>query len=102
VEPGRKGRVGKTGGRGIKARAPAVAGNRCAGKGKAKGNKSSEGDAERQKVFDRARDVIGEVGIQVCWEIYREMEEAKQEACHERRASWRRGTANGRRRRSGN
>ena len=55
-------------------------GNRSADEGTTKGNVSSADDTESRKAVDRVRDVVGEVGIQLCWEIYREMEEAKQEA----------------------
>ena len=55
-------------------------GNRIADEGKSKDNVSSKGDSERRKAIDRARDVVGDVGILVCEEMYKWVKEAEGEA----------------------
>ena len=55
-------------------------GDRSADLGISRDNVSSTDATESRKAIDTVRDVVGEVGIQVFQEIYREMEEVKQVA----------------------
>ena len=55
-------------------------GDRSADVGITKDDVSSADATDSRKAIDKVRGVVGEVGIQVFREIYREIEEAKQEA----------------------